>query len=121
MGGSGGIWPSFSPALRQAHHAKYVDRTLETGEWESLLSSTSASFARTGAVANPGRSSRCVAAPDNGLAAAGLFPANGPNGAAQESNLPSRGLHDRTGFEDRLGHWAHTAPCGDVIAGRQPA
>jgi hypothetical protein len=22
------------------------------------------------------------------------------NGAAQESNLPSRGLHDRTGFED---------------------
>jgi len=26
------------------------------------------------------------------------------NGAAQESNLPSRGLHDRTGFEDQLGH-----------------
>jgi hypothetical protein len=25
-------------------------------------------------------------------------------GAAQESNLPSRGLHDLTGFEDRLGH-----------------
>src|SRR6187455_919480 len=23
----------------------------------------------------------------------------GPDGAAQESNLPSRGLHDRTGFE----------------------
>ena len=33
-----------------------------------------------------------------------------PNGAAQESNLPSRGLHDRTGFEDRLGHRAHAAP-----------
>src|SRR5436190_22604302 len=32
------------------------------------------------------------------------------NGAAQESNLPSRGLHDRTGFEDRLGHRAHAAP-----------
>jgi hypothetical protein len=26
------------------------------------------------------------------------------NGAAQESNLPSRGLHDLTGFEDRLRH-----------------
>ncbi len=25
----------------------------------------------------------------------------GWDGAAQESNLPSRGLHDRTGFEDR--------------------
>ena len=24
----------------------------------------------------------------------------GAYGAAQESNLPSRGLHDRTGFED---------------------
>ena len=34
----------------------------------------------------------------------------GSNGAAQESNLPSRGLHDRTGFEDRLGHRAHAAP-----------
>jgi hypothetical protein len=32
------------------------------------------------------------------------------NGAAQESNLPSRGLHDRTGFEDQLGHRAHAAP-----------
>jgi hypothetical protein len=32
------------------------------------------------------------------------------SGAAQESNLPSRGLHDRTGFEDRLGHRAHAAP-----------
>jgi predicted dehydrogenase len=31
-------------------------------------------------------------------------------GAAQESNLPSRGLHDRTGFEDQLGHQAHAAP-----------
>ena len=31
-------------------------------------------------------------------------------GAAQESNLPSRGLHDRTGFEDRLGHRARAAP-----------
>jgi hypothetical protein len=26
---------------------------------------------------------------------------NSVNGAAQESNLPSRGLHDRTGFEDQ--------------------
>jgi hypothetical protein len=34
-------------------------------------------------------------------------------GAAQESNLPSRGLHDRTGFEDQLGHRAHAAPCAD--------
>ena len=34
------------------------------------------------------------------------------HGAAQESNLPSRGLHDRTGFEDRLGHRAHAAPSG---------
>jgi len=32
------------------------------------------------------------------------------HGAAQESNLPSRGLHDRSGFEDRLGHRAHAAP-----------
>ncbi|MDX6491418.1 MAG: hypothetical protein QOD43_1663 [Gaiellaceae bacterium] len=31
-------------------------------------------------------------------------------GAAQESNLPSRGLHDRIGFEDQLGHRAHAAP-----------
>jgi hypothetical protein len=28
----------------------------------------------------------------------------GSDGAAQESNLPSRGLHDLTGFEDRLRH-----------------
>jgi hypothetical protein len=28
------------------------------------------------------------------------------NGAAQESNLPSLGLPDLTGFEDRLGHRA---------------
>jgi MerR family redox-sensitive transcriptional activator SoxR len=32
------------------------------------------------------------------------------DGAAQESNLPSRGLHDLTGFEDRLGHRPHAAP-----------
>jgi ATP dependent DNA ligase domain len=32
------------------------------------------------------------------------------NGAAPESNRPSRGLHDRTGFEDQLGHRAHAAP-----------
>ena len=32
------------------------------------------------------------------------------HGAAQESNLPSRGLHHRTGFEDQLGHRAHAAP-----------
>ena len=32
------------------------------------------------------------------------------NGAAQESNLPSLGLPDLTGFEDRLGHRAHAAP-----------
>ena len=31
-------------------------------------------------------------------------------GAAQESNLPSLGLPDLTGFEDRLGHRAHAAP-----------
>jgi hypothetical protein len=31
-------------------------------------------------------------------------------GAAPESNRPSRGLHDRTGFEDQLGHRAHAAP-----------
>jgi hypothetical protein len=29
MGGSGGIWPSFSPALWQAHHAECVDRTVD--------------------------------------------------------------------------------------------
>ena len=39
-------------------------------------------------------------------------------GAAQESNLPSRGLHDRTGFEDRLGHRAHAAPYGSIVAPR---
>jgi hypothetical protein len=32
------------------------------------------------------------------------------NGAAQESNLPSLGLPDLTGFEDRLGHRARAAP-----------
>jgi hypothetical protein len=32
------------------------------------------------------------------------------DGAAPESNRPSRGLHDRTGFEDQLGHRAHAAP-----------
>jgi hypothetical protein len=31
---------------------------------------------------------------------------NPTNGAAQESNLPSLGLPDLTGFEDRLGHRA---------------
>ena len=31
-------------------------------------------------------------------------------GAAPESNRPSRGLHDRTSFEDPLGHRAHAAP-----------
>ena len=36
--------------------------------------------------------------------------AHGVNGAAPESNRPSRGLHDRTGFEDQLGHRAHAAP-----------
>src|SRR5438552_578830 len=38
------------------------------------------------------------------------------NGAAQESNLPSRGLHDLTGFEDRLGHRARAAPRLSVSA-----
>jgi hypothetical protein len=33
---------------------------------------------------------QALAEPDTG---------QGPSGAAQESNLPSRGLHDRTGFE----------------------
>jgi len=32
------------------------------------------------------------------------------DGAAPESNRPSRGLHDRTGFEDLLGHRARAAP-----------
>src|SRR5213596_438265 len=32
------------------------------------------------------------------------------DGAAQESNLPSLGLPDLTGFEDRLGHRARAAP-----------
>jgi hypothetical protein len=32
------------------------------------------------------------------------------SGAAPESNRPSRGLHDRTSFEDQLGHRAHAAP-----------
>jgi hypothetical protein len=40
------------------------------------------------------------------------------NGAAQESNLPSRGLHDRTGFEDRLGHRAPAAPWRASVARR---
>ena len=39
-------------------------------------------------------------------ATAGLFPAQRRNGAAQESNLPSLGLPDLTGFEDRSGHRA---------------
>jgi hypothetical protein len=39
-----------------------------------------------------------------------MFKPKPGDGAAQESNLPSRGLHDRTGFEDRLGHRAHAAP-----------
>ena len=34
------------------------------------------------------------------------------HGAAQESNLPSLGLPDLTGFEDRLGHRARAAPGG---------
>ena len=38
------------------------------------------------------------------------------DGAAQESNLPSRGLHDLTRFEDALGHRAHAAPEGTVQA-----
>ena len=32
------------------------------------------------------------------------------DGAAPESNRPSRGLHDLTSFEDPLGHRAHAAP-----------
>ena len=39
------------------------------------------------------------------------------NGAAQESNLPSLGLPDLTGFEDRLGHRAHAAPPRSVAPG----
>jgi len=44
------------------------------------------------------------------------------DGAAPESNRPSRGLHDRTGFEDLLGHRAHAAPprrvaLDDVVEG----
>ena len=41
-------------------------------------------------------------------------------GAAPESNRPSRGLHDRTGFEDLLGHRAHAAPPRRVAL-REPA
>src|SRR5262249_55323871 len=33
------------------------------------------------------------------------------NGAAPESNRASRGLHDLTGFEDRLGHRARPLRC----------
>jgi hypothetical protein len=33
-----------------------------------------------------------------------MSPGVWPNGAAQESNLPSLGLPDLTGFEDRLRH-----------------
>jgi hypothetical protein len=33
-------------------------------------------------------------------AVAAASPSLDDYGAAQESNLPSRGLHDRTGFED---------------------
>jgi hypothetical protein len=39
-------------------------------------------------------------------------------GAAQESNLPSRGLHDRTGFEDQLGHRAYAAPVAMLAGAR---
>ncbi len=43
------------------------------------------------------------------------------DGAAPESNRPSRGLHDRTGFEDLLGHRAHAAPRLRLPAsGRRP-
>jgi hypothetical protein len=38
-------------------------------------------------------------------------------GAAQESNLPSLGLPDLTGFEDRLGHRAHAAPSRSLAPG----
>ena len=41
------------------------------------------------------------------------------DGAAQESNLPSRGLHDLTGFEDRLGHRARAAPRMRVLGSAQ--
>ena len=40
------------------------------------------------------------------------------SGAAPESNRPSRGLHDRTGFEDQLGHRAHAAPRTSLAGGR---
>ena len=39
------------------------------------------------------------------------------HGAAQESNLPSLGLPDLTGFEDRLGHRALPLR-GEAYAGR---
>src|SRR5215471_12777918 len=39
------------------------------------------------------------------------------SGAAQESNLPSLGLPDLTGFEDRLGHRAHAAPRESLAGG----
>jgi hypothetical protein len=37
--------------------------------------------------------------------------------AAKESNLPSRGLPDPAGFEDRMGHQARAAPDG-MLCGR---
>src|SRR3954452_1078062 len=49
------------------------------------------------------------------------------NGAAPESDRPSRGLHDRTGFEDPLGHRARplrserTEPLVAVEVVRVPA
>src|SRR4029079_12117581 len=40
----------------------------------------------------------------------GISPMSAQNEAAQESNLPTDGLHRPAGFEDRMGHRAPAAP-----------
>lgn len=66
--------------------------------------------------ADPGRRGRMSAPRPNGtlIRASMRDPCYG---AAPESNRPSRGLHDRTGFEDLLGHRAHAAPPRRVAPG----
>jgi hypothetical protein len=48
-----------------------------------------------------------------------LLKPNSANGAAQESNLPSRGLHDLTGFEDES-CWSWCFVSVSAAAGRLP-
>ena len=61
---------------------------------------------RTETACDGGQSRRSVAAGANAMSGKAWY------GAALESNQPSRGLHGRTGFEDRLGHRARAAPLG---------